>query len=100
MIKHIVMWKLKEDVGGVGKVENIAEMKERLEVLKDQIAEIKELEVGINTKQSDTAYDIVLLTSFGSQADLNSYQAHPEHRNVGRFIQDVTRERCIVDFEA
>ena len=46
MIKHIVLWKLKDDETGWSKQENAFELKRRLESLKSKIPEILELEVG------------------------------------------------------
>ena len=100
MIKHIVMWKLKQDVGGVQAEENAIEMKQRLMALKEKIPEILELEVGINVKQSDAACDIVLLTSFRTHDDLSAYQSHPDHQYVARFVNDVTSRRSVVDYES
>ena len=44
MVRHTVMWKLKEE----NKTENAMGIKNRLEALVDKISEIKSLEVGIN----------------------------------------------------
>lgn len=57
MLKHIVMWKLKEFAEGKTKAENALIMKESLERLVGIVPEIKSLQVGINEKTSDMAYD-------------------------------------------
>jgi len=64
MIKHIVMWKLKDFAAGSNKNENAVKIKTELEMLKSKIPEIKKLEVGININESETAYDIVLYSEF------------------------------------
>ena len=64
MLKHIVMWKLKEFAEGKTKAENALIMKESLERLVGIIPEIKSLQVGINEKTSDMAYDAVLISTF------------------------------------
>ena len=55
MLKHIVMWKLKEFSEGKTKVENAIIMKESLERLVGIVPEIKSLQVGSNEKNSDSA---------------------------------------------
>ena len=55
MLKHIVMWKLKEFAEGKTKAENALIMKESLERLVGIVPEIISLQVGINEKESDMA---------------------------------------------
>ncbi|MCX7714652.1 MAG: Dabb family protein [Clostridia bacterium] len=96
MIKHIVMWKLQEE----GKAENAIKIKEILEGLKSKINVIRFIEVGINIEKSEAAYDIVLVSEFESQNDLESYQIHPDHKAAGAFIKTVATNRVVVDYEA
>lgn len=51
MLKHIVMWKLKEFAEGKTKAENALIMKENLERLVGIVPEIISLQVGINEKE-------------------------------------------------
>lgn len=95
MVKHIVMWTLKEE----NKEENAKKMKADLEALKDKIDFLKFIEVGINFNSTETAYDIVLVTDFESKADLEAYQVHPEHKAVGVFVRSVVEKRAVVDYE-
>ncbi|MDK2834550.1 MAG: hypothetical protein PWP63_1637 [Methanolobus sp.] len=64
MLKHIVMWKLKETAEGKNKLENVLLMKRMLESLPGRIPEIEFLEVGVNVNHSDAAYDVVLYSEF------------------------------------
>lgn len=95
MIKHIVMWKLKDE----NKEENALKIKNDLEALKSEISEIKEIEVGIDVNKSEAAYDIVLYSTFDSQEDLDNYQVHPKHKEAGVFIRQVVSSRVVVDYE-
>ncbi|WP_066871999.1 Dabb family protein [Clostridium mediterraneense] len=95
MIKHIVMWKLKDE----NKEENALKIKKDLEALKSEISEIKEIEVGIDVNKSEAAYDVVLYSTFDSQEDLDNYQVHPKHKEAGVFIRQVVSSRVVVDYE-
>ena len=95
MVKHIVMWTLKEE----NKEENANEMKKRLEALKDKIDFLRFIEVGINFNDTEAAYDIVLVTDFDTKDDLNAYQVHPDHKEVGVFVRSVVEKRAVVDYE-
>ena len=74
MIKHIVMWKLKDEAEGNSKDENAKIIKNSLEDLKGKINEIVDIEVGIDVNKSEQAYDVVLYSTFNSLEDLDSYQ--------------------------
>ena len=99
MLKHIVMWKLRDFAEGANKEENALKIKTRLESLKNKIKGIKVIEIGIDTKNTEESYDIVLYSEFESKADLVRYLDHPEHKKIGDFISKVRLERKVVDYE-
>lgn len=99
MIKHIVMWKLKDHAEGNTKKVNSLEIKRQIEALKEKIDKVIELEVGINFEESSQAYDVVLYSTFYSKEDLNYYQNHEEHLKVVSFIKNVIESRVVVDYE-
>ena len=99
MVKHIVMWNLREEAKGKSKAENLLEMKSRLEALADKIETIRNLEVGLNFNEAQDAYDIVLYTEFEDKAGLDAYQKHPEHIMARDFIRSVRLEKRVVDYE-
>ena len=98
MIKHIVMFKLKEWAEGRDKVANIKTLKAKLEALPAQIGEIKFFEVGINFLEAGVAYDLVLVSDFESKEALYSYQKQPEHLLVANFVGRVCESRIVVDY--
>ena len=99
MIKHIVMWKLKNFAEGASKDENAILVKSKLEGLKKKIKCVKALEVGLNMTESPIAYDVVLYTEFDSVEDLNKYKTHPEQKKAGDFVTRVRLERKAIDYE-
>ena len=98
MIKHIVMWKLKDFAEGANKKDNALKIKSSLEGLKSKIKEIRFIEVGISISDAADFYDVVLITAFKDLRDLENYQKHPEHIKVGEFIGKVRLERKVVDY--
>ena len=99
MIKHIVMWKVKDEHEGMNKLELSLELKRVLEELPSKINQIREFEVGFNFNPSDAAYDVVLYSSFDSKEDLEIYQKHPDHVKVAGFVGVIRTERAVVDYE-
>lgn len=98
MIKHIVMWKLKDEAEGSDKQTNAKIMKSKLEALRDLVPGMLALEVGLDLGLDKGAYDVVLYTEFEDENALNAYQAHPEHKAVYPFIGAVRDDRCAVDY--
>jgi hypothetical protein len=99
MIKHIVLWRLKEYAEGSTKQENAMKVRARLEDMRGKIPGMLKLEVGLNFEGSDTASDISLYTEFESREALDAYQVHPIHMKVKEFLPLVRTERRVVDYE-
>ena len=98
MLKHVVMWKLKETAEGKTKAENAQFMKEHLEALWGVVPELKSVEVGINVKKSDMAYDAVLIAEFENEAALAAYKIHPEPVKISSYCKKIRESRVVVDF--
>lgn len=99
MIKHVVMWKLKEAAEGNNKKENISIIKNKLNALLPVIQEILTLEIGENINPTEAAYDVVLITTHNDRNGLAGYVNHPAHQEAASFIGKVVAERKVVDFE-
>lgn len=99
MIKHIVLWKLKEEAEGRSRLENALLLKGELESMTGRIKEIRKLEVGINFNTGQDAYDLALFSEFATKQDLDIYQNHPEHQRVVAILRRLRDTRAVVDFE-
>ena len=94
MIRHIVMWKFKED-----QHDNMLVFRDRLLALRDKIPEIREMEVGININPSERSFDAVLVSSFDSMDALKSYSVNPLHVAVSDFCKTIRTQSVSVDYE-
>ncbi len=99
MIKHIVLWKLKDFAEGATKQQNALRIKALLEEMQGKIPGMLKLEVGLNSEKSGDAADISLYTEFESREALDAYQIHPAHMPVKKFIPLVRTERRVADYE-
>jgi len=99
MIKHIVMWKLKEQAEGNTKWVNAELIKKGLEGLKGKVEQINTIQVGIAYRHENEDWDVVLISEFENKEKLIEYQKHPEHNIVNEFIKKVKSERACVDYE-
>ena len=99
MIRHIVCWKFRESAEGGTKEENLRKARAMLLALPGVIPEIRALEVGTDQVRSEHSWDMALVGTFASRADLVAYQQHPAHQAVFPFLRAVWSERCSVDYE-
>jgi heme-degrading monooxygenase HmoA len=100
MIKHIVMWKLKDHAEGADRAANAARMKALLDGCRDIVPGIVEFEVALARPGLEATYDVVLYSVFADKAALDAYQDHPQHVAVKPFIGAVRLERQCMDYEA
>lgn len=95
MLKHVVLFRLKDDKD---KEKNIEKLKEMLEALPGKIPLIRYYEVGVNAVPSDRTYDMCLISAFGSEEDLQEYRVHPAHQEVLEFYGRVKEDTAVVDY--
>ena len=99
MIKHIVMWRLKEIAHGNDLLTNATLIKEKLEALQGRVPGMTLLEVGLDFSRSESSGDVVLCSEFIDRKALDAYQISPEHLALGPFIGGAALERRMVDYE-
>ena len=70
MIKHIVMWKFKDEAEGLTKTENIQKVKSMLEALPQKIDFIREMHVAVNVNPKEWMLDAMRISAFDSIEDV------------------------------
>lgn len=99
MVRHIVMFKLKEFASPAEKQAKLDEIKTRLEALIDKIDVLRKIEVKLNCNPEES-WDLILITELDSLADVSTYANHPEHVAVAKgIIGPVKADRACVDYE-
>lgn len=99
MIKHVVLWKLKDEANGYTKQQNALEIKQRLEALNGKIPGLIKIEVGIDFLKTPESADVILYSEFENREALLVYAEHPLHKNVMPFILEARYERRVADYE-
>jgi len=92
MIKHIVMWKLRNKA-------DAEIIKDNLEALAGKIPGLLKVEVGIDFSDSEQSADVVLYSELESRKALAAYQSHPEHQAVIPLVKAAAVSRIVVDYE-
>lgn len=99
MVKHIILWQLKDEFTAEEKIEIKAGIKEGLESLKGKIPGLVDISVQTESLASSTA-EVMLDSTFEDEAALKGYSVHPEHVKVadGK-VRPYTKIRSCLDFE-
>ena len=99
MVKHVILWKLKEEFSDEEKKQIKAGIKEGLEGLAGQIPGMTEIKVRIVCLPSSTV-DVMLDTTFESAEALKAYSVHPKHVAVADSkVRPYTAVRSCMDYE-
>ena len=96
MVKHIILWKLKEEFNNQEVKKGI---KENLEQLLGVVPGL--LEISVQTECLETSnVDVMLYSVLESKEALEGYAIHPAHVKVAdAFVRPFTQTRSCIDFE-
>lgn len=99
MVKHVILWQLKDELTAEEKVEVKKGIKEGLESLAGKIPGLTEIKVQTEGLASSNA-EVMLDSIFVDEASLKGYATHPEHVAVadGK-VRPYTKTRLCLDFE-
>ncbi len=97
MVKHIILWKLKESFSEEEKAVARAEAKSRLEALNGKIDGMLSLKVITDALPSSNA-DMMLDSEFESVEALAGYQTNPLHLEAAGYVRSVVEARLCLDF--
>ncbi|MEG1585526.1 MAG: Dabb family protein [Bacteroidales bacterium] len=97
MIKHVLLFKLREMESSKEKMCIMLEIKQKLEGLKEVVPAILSIEVGINENPKEN-YDIALISTHADWDGLAAYREDPHHVEVAQFIAKYREARSCVDF--
>ena len=81
MVKHIIVWTLKDEYSEDEKAEIKKGIKDGLEGLKGQIPGLLDIKV-ITTGLDSSSGDLMLDSTFDSEESLKGYSVHPAHVEV------------------
>ena len=98
MVKHIVMFKLKETLSAEEKLDVMNHFKAAIEALPATINVIRKVFVGLNINEAET-WDICLESEFDTLEDVKAYAVHPDHVAAAGILKDANQDRACVDYE-
>ena len=98
MVRHIVLFKLKDGLSFATRQELMNKFKMAIEALPAQISVIQDIEVGLNIN-ADENWDIAIKGNFENLEDVKAYAKHPAHVAAGEILAEVKESRACVDYE-
>ncbi len=99
MVKHVILWQLKDELDENQKIEVKKNIKTGLEGLVGKIDGLTEIKVYTEGFDSSNA-DLMLYSVFENEDALKGYAVHPEHVAVADTkVRPFTKTRLCLDFE-
>ena len=94
MLRHVVFFKFKKEVGEG----EIADLEQSLAELPPVIPEILSYEFGRDLVRSERSYDLALVSTFKDLDALQRYQKHPDHQVVLKKVNECCESVLSVDY--
>ncbi|MGR4869869.1 Dabb family protein [Variovorax sp. LARHSF232] len=92
MIKHIVMWKLKDPA-------DAQRFKAELDSCRGIVPGMRAFETAIRSDGLEANCDVVLNSSFDDKAALDAYLVHPRHKEVSSLLGTLRESRSVLDYQ-
>jgi len=100
MVKHIVVWKLKDELAAEQREHVLRQIKQGFEALHGVIPGLTHIEIGVDFSKGSDSADIVLYSEFVSREALDGYQNYPGHLAMVPLVRELRVERRVVDYHA
>lgn len=99
MVKHIILWKLKDELSAEAKTQILSDMKANLEGLVGKVPGLTRMNIVINPLASSNA-EVMLDSDLESEEALKGYAIHPDHVHVANtYVRPYTEVRMCMDYE-
>ncbi|MBQ4229344.1 MAG: Dabb family protein [Bacteroidaceae bacterium] len=100
MVKHIILWRLREDLTAEEKENVKKDIKAGLEGLAGRIPGLLDIRVNVDGRLETSNADVMLDSTFTDEAALRAYAVHPEHVAVADSkVRPYTCLRTCLDYE-
>ena len=100
MVKHIILWRLREDLTAEEKENVKKDIKAGLEGLAERIPGLLDIRVNVDGRLETSNADVMLDSTFTDESALRAYAVHPEHVAVADSkVRPYTCLRTCLDYE-
>lgn len=100
MVKHIILWKLKDELSEQQKARVKAGIKQGLESLAGKVPGLVDIKVQIDGRLASSNADVMLDSTLIDAEALKGYAVHPAHVEVAdTMVRPYTAVRTCLDYE-
>jgi len=100
MVKHIILWTLKENLTIEEKAEVKRKIKDGLESLMGRVPGLLDIKVQTEGRLDSSNCDLMLDSTLEDKESLRNYATHPAHLEVANtLVRPYTIHRVCLDFE-
>jgi hypothetical protein len=99
MIKHIVIWRLKNRENERDREDTARAIRQKIEAMRGKIPGLRHIEGGVDFSGTADSCDVALYAELDSREALAGYHTHPVHEDFKTFIGARRSERYLVDYE-
>ena len=92
MVKHIVMYKLKDPT-----LQNAEALRDKFMSMQGKIDVLREIWSGVYVLRSQRSFDVVLVCKFDSMDDMEVYRTHEVHMPIMEYVKSVVEKSHSVD---
>ena len=94
MVRHVVLFKVKEEFKN-----ELPTHLDAFRQMKGKVEELVDLELGEDFLHSPRSYDVVLIATFKTKADLDAYANHPAHLPTKKRMAEISSSVVCVDYD-
>lgn len=99
MVKHIILWTLKDSLSEEEKIQIKKSIKEGLESLKGVVPGLTDIKVQIDGRLASSNADLMLDCTLESEKALKGYAVHPAHVAIANSrVRPFTAIRSCLDY--
>ena len=99
MVKHIILWTLKDSLSEEEKIQIKKSIKEGLESLQGVVPGMRDIKVQIDGRMPSSNADLMLDCTLESEEALKGYAVHPAHVAIANSrVRPFTAIRSCLDF--
>ena len=99
MVKHIILWTLKDSLSEEEKIQIKKSIKEGLESLQGVVPGLTDIKVQIDGRLASSNADLMLECTLESEEALKGYAVHPAHVTIANSrVRPFTEIRSCLDF--
>ena len=92
MVKHIVMYKLKDPT-----LQNAEALRDKFMSMQGKIDVLREIWSGVDVLCAQRSFDVVLVCKFDSMDDMEVYRTHEVHMPIMEYVKSVVEKSHSVD---